>query len=148
MRVRPLPVIIFFIYLYLEISIFVAVANSIGVLLALIAIIATSFIGLSLVKSNGLKNIAIMQQKIANDENPKGEVIKSFSLLLAGFLLLIPGFLTDILGALLLLPPVQNIIVRHVAPKMKFKSRRYQSTQKSHDKMDIIEGKFEHKKDE
>lgn len=145
---RLLPILVFFIYLYVEISIFVAVANSIGVLLALIAIIATSIIGLSLVKSQGLKNLAAMQQKMANNENPTDEMVKNISLMIGGFLLLIPGFLTDILGALLLLPPVQQFFVKCIVPKMKVRSYRFQSSQSTKNESDIIEGEFKHKNDD
>ncbi|GAA5113332.1 membrane protein FxsA [Orbus sasakiae] len=145
---RLLPILVFFIYLYVEISIFVAVANSIGVLLALIAIIATSIIGLSLVKSQGLKNLAAMQQKMANNENPTDEMVKNISLMIGGFLLLIPGFLTDILGALLLLPPVQQFFVKRIVPKMKVRSYRFQSSQSTKNESDIIEGEFKHKNDD
>lgn len=50
-----------------------------------------------------------MQQKMAAGESPAAEMIKSVSLIIAGLLLLLPGFFTDFLGLLLLLPPVQNI---------------------------------------
>ncbi|WP_392561111.1 FxsA family protein [Orbus sturtevantii] len=144
---RWLFLILFFLYIYIEISVFVAVANSIGVLLALICIIATSVLGLSLVKSQGLKNLVIMQQKMAANENPTNELIKSVSLLLAGLLLSIPGFFTDILGALLLLSPVQRFLVKRIVPKINIKT--YQSnSHNNRNSNEIIEGEFTHKNDE
>ncbi|XKM13593.1 FxsA family protein [Orbaceae bacterium ac157xtp] len=120
----------------------------IGVFLALILIIATSFIGLSLVKSQGIRNFKIMREKIALNENPAEEVIKSFSLFFAGILLLIPGFLTDIIGATLLLSPVQHYFVKRIAPKFKFSS--YNRTQQNYPTKldDIIEGDFKRKDDD
>ena len=47
-------------------------------------------------------------------------MIKSVSLLLAGFLLLLPGFFTDFLGLLLLLPPIQNLITLRLLPYLRF----------------------------
>lgn len=138
--------IIFFIYVYFEISLFIAVANSIGVFLALICIIATSILGFSLVKTQGLKNFSIMKQKIANNQSPKDEIIRSVALLFAGFLLLIPGFLTDILGAVLLIPNIQEYIVKFIVRKMPIKSKIV-SYQKIDQNNDIIEGKFKHKGD-
>lgn len=140
--------LIFFVYVYLEISVFVAVANAIGVLLALLAIIIISVVGLSLVKSQGLKNLAIMQQKITLNENPNDELVKSVSLLIAGFLLLIPGFLTAILGALLLLSPVQQFLTKRIVPKMNIKTYRYRSSQDASNDNNIIEGSFKEKNDE
>lgn len=144
---RVFGFIIFFIYAYFEASFFITVADSIGVFLALIGIIATSIIGLSLIKKQGLRNLSIMQQKIANQQSPKDEIIKSVSLLFAGFLLLIPGFLTDILGAIMLIPWVQEYIVRFIIGKLP--SKFYSFYSNSNTQMnDVIEGEFERKGDE
>ena len=112
-----LTFIIFFVYLYIEFSIFNAVANMIGVFFTLIAIIMTSVIGFYLVKSQGIKNFILMKDKIANRENPTNEIVKSVSLLFAGILLLIPGFFTDILGAILIFPPIQDILIQRIVRK-------------------------------
>ncbi|MWP47908.1 FxsA family protein [Gilliamella sp. Pas-s27] len=144
---RFIGFIIFFVYVYFEISFFIVVANSIGVFLSLVCIIATSILGFSLVKTQGVKNFSIMKQKIANNQNPKDEIIKSVALLFSGFLLLIPGFLTDILGAVLLIPNVQEHIVRFLVRKMPIKSR-FVSSQTFDQNNDIIEGEFKHKDDE
>lgn len=145
---RLLPIMVFFIYVYIEISIFVAVANYIGVLLALMGIIATSIMGLSLVKSQGIKNLVLMQQKIASNQNPTNEVVKNMSLLLAGLLLLIPGFFTDILGALLLLSPVQHFFVKRLIPKFNIRGFQTRSSTENYAKTEIIEGDFKRKNDE
>jgi UPF0716 protein FxsA len=138
--------ILFFIYVYFEISVFIAVANSIGVLLALICIIATSILGFSLVKTQGLKNLSIMQQKIANHQSAKAEIIKSVSLLFSGFFLLIPGFLTDIVGAILLIPRVQDSIVEFIVRKIPMRFQ-FSSSQTHYQDSDIIEGEFKRKDD-
>ena len=144
---RVFGFIIFFIYAYFELSLFITVADSIGVFLALIGIIATSIIGLSLIKKQGLKNLSIMQQKIVNQQNPKDEIIKSVSLLFAGFLLLIPGFLTDILGAIMFIPRVQEYIVRFIVRKLPSKFYAFSSNHNTQ-MNDVIEGEFERKSDE
>ncbi|OCG05257.1 FxsA family protein [Gilliamella sp. wkB112] len=138
---------IFFIYVYCEITVFIMVANSIGVLLALICIIATSVIGFSLVKTQGLRNLSIMQQKIANEQNPQNEIIKSVALLFAGLLLLIPGFVTDILGAILLIPLVQQHVVKSIVSRLPIKSS-FTSSTNYYQSEDIIEGEFKRKDDE
>lgn len=143
---RVFGFIVFFIYAYLELSFFIKVADSIGVFLALIGIIATSIIGFSLIKKQGLNNLSIMQQKISNNQSPKDEIIKSVSLLFAGFLLLIPGFLTDMLGAILLIPRVQDYIVSFIVKKFPFKVRSFSSSNNAQ-LNDVIEGEFERKDD-
>lgn len=140
--------LIFFIYVYIEISIFVAIANTIGVFLALICIITTSIIGLSIIKSQGLKNFTLLQKKMSNNENPTNELIKNVSLLIAGFLFLIPGFLTDFLGIMLLLPFVQHYIIKKIIPKINIKTFNNYSRKESYDESHIIEGEFKRKNDE
>ena len=108
---RWLPFIAIFLYVYIEISIFIQVAHVLGVLLTLVLVIFTSVIGMSLVRNQGFKNFVLMQQKMAAGENPAAEMIKSVSLIIAGLLLLLPGFFTDFLGLLLLLPPVPVILL-------------------------------------
>lgn len=105
---RWLPFIILFLLAWIEISLFIQVAHVLGVLLTLLAVIATSAIGISLVKNQGVKNFRLLQEKLVRNENPASEVTRSLSLFIAGFLLVLPGFFTDFLGLLLLLPSVQR----------------------------------------
>lgn len=57
---------------------------------------------------------------MAAGENPAAEMIKSVSLIIAGLLLLLPGFFTDFLGLLLLLPPVQKHLTVKLMPHCAF----------------------------
>lgn len=117
---RWIPLLTIFIITYIEISLFIQVANVLGVLATLLLVIATSFIGVSLVRAQGLRILEQMQIKLARGESPAGEMIKSVSLLLAGFLLLLPGFFTDFLGLLLLFPPIQNLLTLRMLPYLRF----------------------------
>lgn len=120
---RWLPFIIIFLLAWIEISIFIQVAHLFGVLLTLILVIVTSVIGISLVKNQGIKNFRLLQAKLVRQENPAAEMTKSVSLFLAGFLLLLPGFFTDCLGLLLLLPPVQQHLTLKLMPHLKVWTR-------------------------
>lgn len=118
--VRWIPLMAIFLYVYIEMSIFIQVANAIGVLLTLILVIFTSVLGMSLVRRQGFKNFQLMQQKMAAGESPATEMIKSVSIIISGFLLLLPGFFTDFLGLLLLLPPVQKHLTMKLMPHLRF----------------------------
>lgn len=117
---RWIPFIAIFLYVYIEISIFIQVAHVFGVLMTLILVIFTSVIGMSLVRNQGFKNFLLMQQKMAAGESPAAEMIKSVSLIIAGLLLVLPGFFTDFLGLLLLLPPVQKHLTLKLMPHLRF----------------------------
>ncbi len=57
---------------------------------------------------------------MAAGESPAAEMIKSVSLIIAGLLLVLPGFFTDFLGLLLLLPPVQKHLTMKLLPHLRF----------------------------
>ncbi|MDZ7279691.1 FxsA family protein [Pantoea eucrina] len=116
---RWLPFVIFFVLAWIEITLFIQVAHALGVLLTMLLVIFTSCIGVSLVKNQGMKNFMLMQEKLARNESPAAEMIKSVSLIIAGFLLLLPGFFTDFLGLLLLLPPVQKHLTLKLMPHLR-----------------------------
>ena len=117
---RWIPLLAIFLYVYIEISIFIQVAHVLGVLMTLLLVIFTSVIGMSLVRNQGFKNFLLMQQKMAAGASPAAEMIKSVSLIIAGLLLVLPGFFTDFLGLLLLLPPVQKHLTMKLLPHLRF----------------------------
>lgn len=137
---RWLPFIAFFLLAWIEISLFIQVAHVVGVLMTMVLVIFTSAIGISLVKHQGIKNFRLLQEKMLRQENPAAEMTKSVSLLIAGFLLVLPGFFTDFLGLLLLLPPVQKHLTLKLMPYLKV--RRGGNTEPDGF---TVEGEFERK---
>lgn len=119
---RWLPFIVIFVLAWIEISLFIQVAHVVGVFMTLILVIFTSAIGISLVKNQGIKNFRLLQEKLARQENPAAEMTKSVSLFIAGFLLILPGFFTDFLGLLLLLPPVQKHLTLKLMPYLTIRT--------------------------
>jgi len=116
--VRWLPLLLLFLLAYIEITLFIKVAAFIGVAMTLLLVVFTSCVGVSLVKNQGMKTFMQLQQKLAAGESPAAEMVKSVSLVIAGFLLLVPGFFTDFLGLLLLLPPVQKSLTLKLMPHL------------------------------
>jgi len=146
--VRWVPFIAIFLYVYIEISIFIQVAHVMGVLLTLILVIFTSVIGMSLVRNQGFKNFLLMQQKMAAGESPAEEMIKSVSLILAGLLLILPGFFTDFLGLLLLLPPVQKLLTMRLLPHLRFNRMPGGGFSAGPGNGDTFEGEYQRKDDQ
>lgn len=70
---RWIPLLIIFIITYIEISLFIQVAHVLGVLATLLLVIATSFIGVLLVRAQGLRILGQMQIKLARGETFEGE---------------------------------------------------------------------------
>lgn len=94
----------------LEIALFIQVGGIIGVWPTIAICIATAVAGSFLVRLQGLQIVRQAQAKMARNEPPAAEMFHGMCLLLAGFLLMTPGFFTDVLGILLLLPPVRIAI--------------------------------------
>jgi UPF0716 protein FxsA len=90
-----------------ELYVFVQVGDAIGFGFAILLLIACSLVGLWIVKRQGVGTWRRAQAQLRAGEIPAAEVVDGAVLLVAGTLLLIPGFVSDFLGALLLLPPVR-----------------------------------------
>jgi len=99
---------------FIELVVMVQVAGSIGILNMLGLLIGVSLVGVWLAKWQGLSVISRIRRAQAAGEVPGKEVTDGALILLAAFLLVLPGFVSDVLGVLLLLPPVR-IAVRTLA---------------------------------
>ena len=97
-----------------ELYLFIQVANSIGFLNALGIVLLISLVGVWLVKREGVKVWARFNEELVAQRTPSKQVADGVCLLLAGSLLVVPGFLTDALGLLLLLPPVRAVAGRAI----------------------------------
>lgn len=96
-------------YIYCEISLLVEVGSALGVLPTLLLLIAISFVGLWFVKLRGAYTLMAVRQQLAKGELPTDAVINAVLFILAGILLIIPGFLSDILAVLMVLPITRTL---------------------------------------
>jgi UPF0716 protein FxsA len=96
---------------FVEIAVFVAVALKLGVLAALALTILTSLAGMAIVRNAGHSEIARVRTAFGDRTIRRVELDGAgFLTVLGGFLLVIPGFVTDTLGALLLFPPTRHLL--------------------------------------
>lgn len=101
---------IFALIAIVEMATFFWVESWIGLGWALLLALATAFIGSYLVKKAGLRVLAQMRQKMNQAQVPGRELSHGAAILVAGAFLISPGFITDALGFLLLLPAVREMI--------------------------------------
>jgi UPF0716 protein FxsA len=87
-----------------EIAVFLQVVQWIGVLDTLALMLAISICGAWLVKRQGVGTLARMRAELDAGRIPTGPMVDGALLAVAGFLLLVPGFVTDVFGLLLLIP--------------------------------------------
>lgn len=105
----------------IELAVIVHVAEAIGVLPTLAFLVLVSLAGAWLVKQAGLGALRRIQDQLDRGELPAEGVVDGLVLLVAGALLLFPGFVTDALGLLLLLPPVR--VLARMALIRRFRAR-------------------------
>ena len=121
-----------------EIYLMIKVGGIIGAFNTIILIFFTAITGVFFAKIEGLNALKSGFSQIVKNEVPIYEIISGAALAFAAFLLILPGFLTDFIGFLLILPPTRKIIIK------SFSSKVY-----PHKNDDFIEGEFEEtKKDE
>jgi UPF0716 protein FxsA len=95
-----------------ELYVIVQVAHGIGVPETILLLIAISFVGAWLTRVAGLGVIRRLQRTVSEGRVPSAELVDGALVLLAGALMITPGFLSDCLAILLLLPP-SRAVVRH-----------------------------------
>ena len=107
-----------------EIATFIVVGSNIGVLATIGLIIAASMAGALLLRTQGLGNLARLRAAIERRETPAAEVADGAMMLLAGLLLITPGFLTGSLGLLLFIPLIRQFLWRLVGRNVSVVVRR------------------------
>lgn len=155
-----MPLFVFFIIIPLiELAVILKVNSFIGIGWTLGLIVITAFIGVRLLRLQGLSTLLRANQKMQQGQMPALELAEGFLLALAGAMLLIPGFITDAVGFLLLVPVTRKALVHRVikfmSPRMmaggSFQEGAFREenvkdvySQKTHtqEKITIIEGEY------
>lgn len=119
MRVSFVPFFLLLLPL-VEIAGFVVVGRQIGVFPTLALIIATGIAGGMLLRHQGFGVMARIRKEIEAGRDPSRDLAHGVMILLAGLLLVIPGFVTDIVGILLFLPPVRDLGWRLLRRRVDF----------------------------
>ena len=98
----------------LELALLIQVGSVLGVLPTVLLCIFTALLGATLIRIQGLQTLQRVQEKLDRREMPAVELIGGVILLLAGALLLTPGFCTDTLGFLCLIPRLREAVARRL----------------------------------
>ncbi len=113
-----MPLLILFIMIpIIEIGLFIKVGGFIGLWPTLAIVILTAIIGTNMLRTQGLSTLARLQSTLQTGENPVDPIVHGALILLSGVLLLTPGFFTDSIGFLLLVPPVRSALIKWGAAK-------------------------------
>lgn len=101
----------------IEIALFIQVGGLIGTWPTIGIIILTALTGSTLLRGQGLSVLRSAQARLAAGENPGALVAEGAMLLVAGLLMITPGFFTDTVGFLLLVPAVRRFVWRWIAAR-------------------------------
>ena len=123
----------------IEIYLLIQIGSQIGAISTILLIITTAMIGVYYAKYEGINTLRSGFSQISRNETPVYEVISGAAIACAALLLIFPGFLTDLLGFLLIFPVTRKLIFKIL--KRKIKSKKKQNN-------DFIEGDYEDIEDE
>ena len=124
----------------IEIYLMIKVGGFIGAFNTIFLIFFTAITGIYFVRLAGLSTLRSGFNQLVKNEIPIYEIISGAALAFAALLLIIPGFLTDIVGFLLIIPPSRRIIIKLISSKFNIKKRNENVNE------NVIEGDFEESK--
>ena len=122
----------------IEIYLMIKVGGVIGALNTILLIFFTALTGIYFAKLAGLSTLRAGLGQIVKNEMPIYEIISGAALAFAALLLIIPGFLTDIVGFLLIIPITRKFLIKPISSKFK----------KKENNENIIEGIIEEENEE
>lgn len=115
-----MPIIVLFLALPLiEIALFVTIGGWLTVWPTLAIVLGTGILGVWVMRSQGLRAVKDLQSAQAAMRNPLSPMAHSALIMLAGVLLVLPGFFTDTLGLLLLIPPLRRLIILLIGARLR-----------------------------
>jgi UPF0716 protein FxsA len=127
----------------IEIGLFIQVGGLIGLWPTLGLVLISAILGSWLVRSQGARELANLQASFSQLRDPTEPLANGAMILIAGVLLLTPGFFTDALGILLLVPPIRRAVFKFVKSRVTvatFSAEPDRGGPKG--RADVIEGEF------
>lgn len=108
-----MPVLLLlFVAMIVEITVLVLVGSAIGVLPTVALLVVASLVGLALLRREGTRTMASFSAAMRERRVPYREVTDGMMIALAGVLILVPGFVSDVLAIALLIPPTRAVVRR------------------------------------
>ncbi|ORU89411.1 MAG: exlusion protein FxsA [Cycloclasticus sp. symbiont of Poecilosclerida sp. M] len=126
-----------------EIYFLIQVGGVIGVFPTILLVLFTAFLGAFLFRQQGLTTVQRVQTSVQRGEVPAVEMVDGVILLMSGALLLIPGFFTDMVGFLCLIPMLRQKMALSILKSSIVQQHKPRADSSSGDgHQDVIEGEF------
>lgn len=123
MPILPLMLALFIGIPLLEIYLLIEVGDIIGAFPTVLAVVFTAILGVTLIRIQGFSTMQKAQNSMNQGKLPAVEMFEGIMLFFAAICLLIPGFFTDALGFLLLIPPLRAFLAKALIGNAMLKSR-------------------------
>lgn len=104
--------------IFIEITGFIIVGSRIGVLATLILVLLSMLAGIYLLRSQGISILTRMQNELTAGRAPDRQMAEGAMVVIGAILLIIPGFVSDIIGILLFIQPVRDLIWNHFSKRI------------------------------
>ena len=125
MAVNSMPVFILFLVVpFVEIYLLVEIGARIGAPWTILLVVMTAIVGAWLVRVQGLATWRRFQVSLSRSELPATALVEGLCLLIAGALLLTPGFFTDAAGFACLIPPFRRTLIRRFIQRGVWKTEQ------------------------
>ena len=134
----------------IEIGLFIQVGGFLGLWPTLAIVVLTALVGTALMRAQGIAALKKLQTNIESGGNPTDPIANGAFILIAGLLLLTPGFFTDAIGFSLLMPPVRKGLIKAVAKQLKSRVETYATgyqSQPTYASETVLDGDFEVEED-
>lgn len=132
---------VFLIWPLIEIALFVTVGSALGLGLTLLVVLGTGVLGVAILRGQGMQTAGRLRQGMASLRSPLAVAGSDALRMLAGVLLVLPGFLTDALGLLLLVPAVRLLVMALIVKRFGVASMQSDQPVRRADGI-IIDGEF------
>jgi UPF0716 protein FxsA len=127
----------------LEIVVLIKVGGAIGVLPTIGLLILAALAGIGVIRAQGVAMVSRMFAAMNEGRMPLAAMIDGYAAIMAGFLLIAPGFISDVIGLLLLIPPLRRLVIAWslsgVAPSVRSSQRRNPAIRRP----DVIDATYE-----
>ena len=106
-----MPIFLLFLFIPLiEIAAFIEIGGRIGLGATILLVVTTAIIGTILLRRQGTETMQSLRASLSNGKFPANALFDGFCLVIAGALLITPGFFTDIIGMVLFIPPFRKFL--------------------------------------
>ena len=118
-------ILLIFIIPVVEIYLFIKIGSQIGAFNTISLIIITAVVGLYYAKYEGLNTLRSAVSQLVKNEIPINEIISGAALAFAALLMILPGFLTDVIGLTIIFPWTRKIFLKKITIKKKNNNKNF-----------------------